>query len=348
MNMCRNWMIPVLAMGILACSLGPAVGQTHFIKPDEVNNAALIYWQSFALLPSLDEDQTKLINDVEVHVWADDPKITEAEGKELIEILELCEDSVRLIDQISADTPCDWGIVFAGPGTHLAHIGKARLLAKILQLSGDKALLFGMQDLAAKRFAQALRLGRHLGNDAIVLHLVGEKIEEYVVATVTRHIDSAPKAANCNLLAKGLSERIGNLPARSAVADAYRKEKQYFHGWIEKILLGNDDNSDEELEAAENLFQADGWGKFLKSSPVADRKRALEEMGKYYDQLIAFGEDSGSDVESRLEEWRKNADNSIPRSVLLAMMPSSDPITRSRNVTQAWEEFQAKLAQASE
>ena len=345
MKMRYSVLVPMLAVVIATCSLNPAVGQRSFIKPDEVNNAALIYWQSFALLPELDEEQMKKLNGLEVDIWSAEPNLSPEEGKELLAIMKKSEDSVRLLDLISEDTPCDWGIVFTGPGTHLPHMGKARLLAKILQLSGEKALLMGMQDLAAQRFAQALRLGRHLGNDALILQLVGEKIEEYVVTTVTRQIDAAPDASNYNLLAKGLAERIKNLPARPTVADAYRNEKKSFYSWIEKVLLGSDEVSAEELKAAEDALQATGWATFLKASPVADRQRAMEDLKKHYDELIAFCEDHNADMETRLAEWDEKIENT--RSFSLLWLPSTQPIIGARQASQAWQEFEAKLQQAA-
>ena len=59
--MLRRSFISCLAIGLTLCTLNLTLGQKNFIKQDEVNNAALIYWQSFALLPNLDEQQTKLL-----------------------------------------------------------------------------------------------------------------------------------------------------------------------------------------------------------------------------------------------------------------------------------------------
>lgn len=339
MKMRNQSLVPILAVVIATCSFHQAIGQKSFIELDEVDNAATIYWQSFALLPELDESQLKMVNRIEIDAWSKKPNISKDDGKELLSILAKSEDSVALIDQISDEVTCNWGIVFSGPGTHLAHIGKARLLAKILQLSGEKALLYGMQDLAAKRFAQALRLGRHLGNEAIVLQLVGERIEEYVVATVTRHVDNAPNPANCTQLVKGLLERIQKLPQRPTVANAYRNEKKNFHGWIEKVLLSNDEESAEELEAAEKLLQVKDWAKTLKSSPIADRENAIKEMVKRYDELIAECENENS--ESQSSEKENPSDGA--RSILLLMLPTSQPIAESHLISKSWRDFVAKL-----
>lgn len=347
MNKLRRLIVPALAIGLTLCSFSLAPGQRNFIKPDEVNNAALIYWQSFALLPNLDEEQTSFINELELDVWSDNPGISREEGKQLFDILDQCDESIRLMDQIGDDTSCDWGIVFVGPGTNLAHMAKARLLGKLLQLSGEKALMLGMHDLAAMRFAQALRLGRNLGNDALILQLVGERIEEYVVSTVTRHIENAPGKEGAKHLAEGLVNRIEKLPARPSVADAYRNEKQYFHNWIKKVLLSGEEVAPEELKAAEALIAGEGWIDFLKSSPVADRERGLEGMAKYYDKLIEFGEDEGDDLESRLNAWTQNADGEIERSALIRLLPTAQPIIRSRERATNWKAFSKSLQKLS-
>ena len=171
------------------------------------------------------------------------------------------------MDLIGEETACDWGIVFAGPGTNLAHMAKARLLGKLLQLSGEKALMLGLHDLAAIRFAQALRLGRHLGNDAIVLHMVGERIEEYVVAAATRHMDNAPSEARAKPLANGLASRIEGLPARPTVADAYRNEKQYFHGWIEKVLLSGVETPSRRVKSGRGTVSGRGVDRLPQVQP---------------------------------------------------------------------------------
>ena len=96
-------------------------GEEPFTSPAKVTNAALVYWQAFALLPELSQEDTQLLGQIEKGA-----KPLDEAGS----LLARSGLALHLTRCVKPHTPCRWELVEDGPVTLLPHLSKARLLAR--------------------------------------------------------------------------------------------------------------------------------------------------------------------------------------------------------------------------
>ena len=133
--------------------LGHAAAQAPDVKPDLGANAALKYWQAFALLPALDKDQQKILEQ-----WDKAP--FDAAALKLIDRSRMS----RLYLLRAAKLPrCDWSLDYQdGIDLHLPHLGKARTLASLTALHARHEFEQGHWKAGAEDVTALLGLARHL------------------------------------------------------------------------------------------------------------------------------------------------------------------------------------------
>src|SRR5262245_13141190 len=114
----------VLCLTLLAPRF-PVTAQAPDAKPGLGANAAIKYWQACALLPALDKDQEKLLDQ-----WNKVP--LDAAAQKLIEKSR----NSRVYLQRGAKLPrCDWSLNYEdGIFLLLPHAGKSRALARLVAL----------------------------------------------------------------------------------------------------------------------------------------------------------------------------------------------------------------------
>ncbi len=282
--------IHLLIATLLFCGsvTGRLCGEEPFTAPTKVNNAALLYWQAFALLPELSEKDTKLLNNLE----KGSGQVVDARS-----LLKGSKTAMRLISHLTPDTPCRWEFIENGPATLLPHLGKARLLARLLVLQAKMDVESGNPEAAVDHFARALLLARNVDEGFLVQMLVGDSIESLVV-DAARSLQPKLGAPSRARFVVALSE----LPARTTFARAMSYERNVFAEWMRPIMtvetekartvlksLGVEDDSP-ELEAIlagtkkERMqrfeeFHA-GYGKMIEAS-----KLPLPEASKEFDRL---------------------------------------------------------------
>ena len=112
----------VAAAAIFAASV--SIGQTTTAPADPLAaNAALSYWQAFAVLPQLNKLQEKSLDAALQGKPADE---------QLAEVVRLSEPALRQLHRGVRKPRCVWGTpVEEGIMTSLPHAGKARALAKL-------------------------------------------------------------------------------------------------------------------------------------------------------------------------------------------------------------------------
>src|SRR5262249_17913973 len=144
-------------------------------------NAALVYWQAFAMIPQLDKGQLKIVGD-HSKVKLD---------KDVDKLLASCETSLRLMHRATTRAHCDWGVSVLEDGiyTLMPHMDRGFRLARIALLRARKRLESsdprgGMEDALA-----AMTLGRHLGTDKIALSLLVQlAVERQAIDLLARHL----------------------------------------------------------------------------------------------------------------------------------------------------------------
>ena len=121
----RLGIVAALLLPLAAAHRSPAAAQPVEVKPEPSANAALQYWQAFAVMPALDKGQEKILAE-----WATVP--LDAAVRKLVESSRM---SVEYLRRGARMRHCDWGLDYNdGVGLLLPHLGKARDLARLAAL----------------------------------------------------------------------------------------------------------------------------------------------------------------------------------------------------------------------
>src|SRR5438128_9269142 len=118
------WLFPLLVVSV---TWRPATvaAQGLEAKSDLAANAAMQYWQAFSQLPTLDNDQEKLLAD-----WSAAPLDAAAQ-----KLIDSSKASLLYLRRGESLARCDWCLDYNdGMGLLLPHLGKSRELARFAAL----------------------------------------------------------------------------------------------------------------------------------------------------------------------------------------------------------------------
>jgi len=182
-------------------------------------NAALVYWQAFAMLP---DGEAKKQPDLSK--W----KTLELDAKTR-QWVRSAGPALHLLHKAAAIDHCDWGIDWKeGPHTLLPHLGKVRHLARLAMLRARCRLADGKTDDALGDVVAVLRLSRHVTqNDFVVEMLVGIAIESVAIDMLTAELGRLTPAQK-----KTLARQFDALPEPTTLAGAMLAEKAGIVDWI--------------------------------------------------------------------------------------------------------------------
>ncbi len=150
--------LKTLIVVILMCSCVMAAQSPQFtLSPNK--NAALRYWTAFAEMKdrSIDDATTKLMEDV----------LSGSAGwdeQRLGPIVEENSFAVRFMQRATELPECNWGLDYSqGSGTSLAHLPRARVLARLNALYGARQMAKGDAEGAVATWLAGLRFAQHVG-----------------------------------------------------------------------------------------------------------------------------------------------------------------------------------------
>ncbi|MEM7393303.1 MAG: hypothetical protein AAF492_13245, partial [Verrucomicrobiota bacterium] len=132
-------------------------------------NAALSYWQAFALLPDMNDDVRQELRDWATLELNDDVRKGVA-GANMA--LDFAAKGARI-------EHCDWNVDWnAGFVALLPHLSKARLMSYVIGLKARTLLAVGDGDGAVDQLLNGLALARHTGTDRIFVSLLVQNLLE--------------------------------------------------------------------------------------------------------------------------------------------------------------------------
>lgn len=241
----------------------------------EGKNAALKYWQGFALMPSRDEaDRTLLKN------WKTVP--LDATARSIV----TNSDKVLLNLQRGARLPnCSWALDYGdGPSMLLPHIDRSRLISQIACLRARLAVTEGRTADAADDALAVMTLGRHVQTDPIMIAvLVGLMDEQFGIDALALML---PKLDAATL--KHVSDRLDGMPAGATIEQIMPIEKEYMTGWYIRWFKTHDKPEEVRAMVRATLDGAEGVEDILKLVEDGSPKRllqTLEEMLSCHDEL---------------------------------------------------------------
>jgi hypothetical protein len=165
----RRW--TAISFAALAGLIGLAPAGVHAQSP--APNAALRYWQAFALMrdPPADKATADLLESVSAGSapW-DEARL----GK----ILDVNSEALEVMQRASNLASCDWGVEYdLGSTAPIAHVLKARVLGRLNALEAIRLIARGQQQQAVPILLAGVRFSRHVAEGgSLVSALVAKAI----------------------------------------------------------------------------------------------------------------------------------------------------------------------------
>ena len=201
-------------------ALAPLAGKLPLAWPasDPVEAVAL-YREAMEKLPPPSPADDELLNNV-----ANAPL-----GRAAADLVERAAPSLTLLARGASAPSCAWGETWVGDGfDHVTDwIMKARRLGRLASLRARIAFEGGRPDTGIDDAINALRLGRHLDQAAVMIaQLIGVATEH---ATIEAIAASLPRLDRQSL--QGLDSRFLTLPAIPDIPATVRAERAFFLGY---------------------------------------------------------------------------------------------------------------------
>ena len=234
-------------------------------------NAALIYWQAFAAMPTLpDEHQQKF----DAAIKTVDTPVTE----ELRPTMALFGLSLGELQRARTAPVCDWQLNYeAGPQLLLPHLQKARELSRAALLRARLRFAAGEADAAVEDVVAVLKMARDSGRSPLLISLLVDIAIEKMAGEVL--------AANLPRLQAGqldqLAVALNQLPPTATFADCVRCEGRIFGGWLERRVeaeaakLADPQAGGQVITAIQREGILSGDGEPDAATPEGQRQRDL-------------------------------------------------------------------------
>jgi len=249
----------------------PAAAQAPDAKSDAGANAAMKYWQAFALLPTLDEDQAKLLQN-----WKEAPILEGSAAQKLIDASRMCRVYLHRGAKLQR---CDWNLDYEdGPGLFMSHCPRSRNLARLALLHARHEFEQGHCKAGWEDVTDVLKLGRHLEMDPMIIpNLVAYAVERNAIEAAAPYLPELklvlPQAASVVLAAP---------PAGQTLSQMVLFERQISLQWLIRRLKESEQHQPGSWQHV--------WKEFF--SPENRSSRDLREAAKSFDQAVKMLEDA--------------------------------------------------------
>ena len=322
--MMRHSYFGALFVSVTLLAPSPATAQAPDAKPDLGANAAMKYWKAFGLLPTLDKDQQKLLEDCNK--------------------VPLDAAALKLIDNSSMSRlylhrgaklqRCDWGLELDdGLRLVLPHIPKAATLARLAVLNARHEFDKGHGKAGWEDVMAVLTLARHFEQDRLmIIQMLGYRIEETALEAVAPYLPKLKQA-----LPKSAAKLLDALPARPTLAQMLLAEKQVGPVWLIQELKDADQRSKGSWrDVLKELFdhpesEDRDLAKSIKS--VEEAVKMLEDVLPFYDQMAKLTALPRKEAEGKYPELLKKALAANPMAH--AVFPALDRVIAAEHRIQA-------------
>ena len=227
----RSFLTRALVLS-LALVWSAAAAQAQADKPppaaDASANAALQYWQAFSQLPSLDQEQQKLLEDWgKVEDWYKQPLSPEAD-----KLVAASHTSLMYLHRGAQLPHCDWGLDYGdGISLLLPYLTKSRDLARLAALRARIEMERGHYKQARADLVAIMALARHVGRDPIMICLLVQYGLEGMVVDLV-----APYVLDIKAPPAEAAAMFQALPKAATLEQAIRSEKDHMARWIVRKL----------------------------------------------------------------------------------------------------------------
>ena len=325
------WYLGAFFLSMALVPPSPVAAQASDAKPEVGSNAAMKYWQAFALMPAMGKDEEKLVEQ-----WSKVPLDAAA-----LKLIERSQGSLEFLHRGATLRRCDWSLDYEdGLFLRLPYITKARTLAHLAALNARHEFEQGHGKAGWEDVTDVLKLGRHLEMEPLfVQRFAGSALESIAIDAAASYLPELksvlPQAAYTDLDA---------LPAAATLEQVVLQEKQVFlmsmiqrlkHAeqrqkgswqgvWTEMfhaIFVSSeqkDSRSRESVEAVKTFEQAIKW---------------LEDLLPFYDELAKMTNLPWKDFDARFPDFISRARAVNPLADQILPMTDAMVATERRTVT---------------
>lgn len=266
----RRTMLTIVLL-LLVGLAATAKTQTAMELPPVSDNAALQYWQAFAMLPALDAKQEKLLES-----WAEAP--LDAAARKL---LDQSHASLMFLHRGAKLQRCDWGIDYRdGLSMYLPHLGKARVLARLAALDARWALEARQGDRAREDAFGMVALAHHVGSDhTLVSTLVCYAIEGMAIDAV------APYLPEVSASYKDAVSAFQSLPPSPRLEEAMLCEKRLASSIINQLQNAEIHRPGSWREVWHSMLGKDNPDPLKDIENLGQLVKLMEKFMPVYDEL---------------------------------------------------------------
>jgi hypothetical protein len=302
-------------MSSLAALSAAADPPPAIVFPAVSNNAALQYWQAFAMLPPLNAEQEKLL----------DNRATAPLDDAAVKLLEQSHGSLKFLMRGAKLRECDWGLDYRdGASMHLPHLAKARTLARLAALEARRAFEAGQHDRASDMAFGMAAMARQVGGDRTLVNmLVCYSIEEMTVDAVAPYL---PKLGASYETSKATFE---SLPPSPQISQGVLCEKQ-MGAWLRNKL--------EEAEKQQPGSWRTTWKSMIlgpeSEDPLWDVKSfdevvaMMDKFQSVYDELGQLMKLPPQEFDAKFPEFVKHAKAESP--IAKVLLPAMDKVVKAQ------------------
>jgi hypothetical protein len=201
-----RWTLPICAL-VVAAALTPGA---QALPPDP-NNAALLYYQAFLILPQNQDQVRTVLQDLPYGVEPND---------QIREYLKQCQPAIDLVVAATQIPACDWGLRYSqGFQMRIAHLGEIRRLAFAITDDSKVLVADGQYRQALDRCLVLRRMAAQVGDATLISYLVNISLNGLSETSIARTLSTMPPDAEVLAWLKGELDVTpqGNLAIQNAI-----------------------------------------------------------------------------------------------------------------------------------
>jgi hypothetical protein len=329
----QSWYVGALFLSMTLVPPSPVAAQASDDKPDTGSNAAMKYWQAFALMPAMGKDEEKLVEQ-----WSKIPLDAAA-----LKLIEKSQGSLEFLHRGARLRRCDWSLDYEdGLFLRLPYIAKARTLAHLAALNARHEFDQGHGKAGWEDVTDVLKLGRHLEMEPLFIQrFAGSALESIAIDAAASYLPVLK-----SVLTETAYTDLDALPAAATLEQVVLQEKQVFlMSMIQRLKLAEqrqkgswqgvwqemfhavfvsserkDSRSRESIEAVKTFGQAIKW---------------LEDLVPFYDELAKMTNLPWKEFDARFPDFTSRAKAVNPLADQILPMTDAMVATERRTVTRA-------------
>jgi uncharacterized protein YdbL (DUF1318 family) len=321
----------VVAGALWAC-LGPVTPAAAY--PPDPDNAALLYYQAFLLVPQTDDRAlTDLVANVANGATAPNDQV-----KEYVKKCQAALDSAVAATQLQH---CHWGLRYSkGFSAQMPHLAQIRSLSRLILADARILDAEGNHRPALERCLTTYRLAGHVGDDVLISFLVSVSVSAQATKCVTDILNQMPADAGTLTWLKG---QLATVPAATLTASkAMALERE----------VALDSLRPERVESLAQALATPG-GKSVEEIRKAANEQVLGRAREYYSNFMGSvlallsGQTPYVEAHAKLQELAKQMEQDAAKDPAVKLIETIAPAVTKMYVLQVRHKADVNALQAA-